>query len=103
MRFELKVGDSRIGLDATVAADLPVTMIGVIRALVRKILALTIPPNRAALRLIWGFAELADKEGCAVLITEPTRAGYTIIVGFDDCMVYTICKSREESVSFNDF
>jgi len=103
MRFELSALDNATGLDVTVAADLPDAMIKEVRALVRSLLNLTIPTDRAALRLIWGFAELADKEGCAVLISRPTYSGCTITVAFAERMVHSTCKGCEDHDGFDAF
>lgn len=101
MRFELNVLDN--GLDVTVMADLPSSARLSIRWLVRQILDLRVPPNRAALRLVWGFAELADKEGGAVLIPSPIYHDYTVQVAFANRKVYTMQNGRMKSISFDDF
>jgi hypothetical protein len=103
MRFELSTLDNATGLDVTVAADLPDATIQAVRRLIRDILRLQIMSDRAALRLMWGFAELADKEGCAVLIARPTYSGCTITVAFAERMVRSTCNGCEDHNSFDTF
>ena len=103
MKYELSVWDMTGHPVVVAAAVMPFGVEQSVRRLVRRILNLPIPPDRAAARLLWGFFDLADKDGGAVLASEPDYSGCTITVAFAERMVYIVCEGRKEEIEFDAF
>ena len=88
MLIELTVLSRLKNLNVTIAAELPVEAKGPILAIIRRVLDMRIPMERAALRLLWEFSEYADDGIGAVLQGCATYKDCAITVDFDVWGVY---------------